>query len=296
MKTLVLLSGGMDSSTALALALKGSEAEAVSFNYGQRHNVELESAKMIADHFMVKHTILDLSGAAEAFSGSSLTGNGEVPEGHYEHESMKRTVVNNRNMIMLSLATGLAIGKGIDTIFYAAHAGDHAVYKDCREEFVLAMNDAIIEGNDFAPRVIAPFLDMTKADIAKLGYELGVPFDMTHTCYNGKRPHCGKCSTDIERLESFHLAGLEDPMEYEDREYWKTVCAPKPKRVVTTVSELTQSIWAVATESEVIAIDVTYKEAIEIVNANLAKSGIFIQTAESARKQISLKEERVASS
>lgn len=225
MKSLVLLSGGMDSSVALAWALKAGYAEAVSFNYGQRHNIELESAQNIAEFFLVNHTILDLRGASAAFQGSALTGGGDVPEGHYADESMRKTVVPNRNGIMLSLAAGLAVSRGLDTLLYAAHAGDHDVYPDCRKEFVDALGMAIKEGNYNGPVLVAPFLEMSKAEIAEMGSELRVPFELTHSCYNGVRPQCGKCSTCVERREAFHIAGVNDPTEYEDKtDFWKMVC------------------------------------------------------------------------
>lgn len=217
-RVLVLLSGGMDSATAVAVfQTVGNVVETVSFNYGQRHNRELLAAKAISDHYQVKHHVLDLSGAQAAFQGSALTSPEiEVPHGHYEDGSMKLTVVPNRNMIMLALATGLAISRGMKHIVYGAHAGDHAVYPDCRPEFYEAMQDAISKGNyeDNAPKLIAPFIDKTKADIAKMGSGLNVPFEMTWSCYEGNDVHCGQCGTCVERIEAFELAGVEDPTQY----------------------------------------------------------------------------------
>lgn len=216
-KALVLLSGGMDSATALALALSmGGEAEAVSFDYGQRHSKELDYAAELAKAYGVKHTVLDLSGASAAFEGSALTSDIDVPLGHYEDESMKQTVVPNRNMIMLSLAAGLAISRGLDDVMYAAHSGDHAIYPDCRPEFASAVALAISLGNYDAPTLVTPFIRKTKADIAREGARLGVPFELTWSCYLGEKFHCGACGTCTERREAFELAGVTDPTVYVD--------------------------------------------------------------------------------
>ncbi len=222
---LVLLSGGMDSTVALADQInRYGKASAVSFNYGQRHSRELDSAKLITAYYrrldpnsIGDHFVLDLTGAAVAFKGSALTGKGSVPEGHYEDESMKRTVVPNRNMILLSLASGVAIAHNLNRVVYGAHAGDHAIYPDCRPEFYEAVSQAVKLGNYKAPALVAPFIELTKADIAKKGAKLKVPFQLTWSCYKGGKVHCGKCGTCTERREAFELSGVEDPVEYKYR-------------------------------------------------------------------------------
>ena len=216
---LVLLSGGMDSATAVALAIsQGKQVETVSFDYGQKHSKELEAAKAIAEHYQIQasHITLDLTGAAAAFRGSALTGGGDVPEGHYEDESMKKTVVPNRNMIMLSLAAGLAVSRSVPEIMYAAHAGDHAIYPDCRPEFAAIVAAAIRIGNYEGPQLRTPFIEMSKADIAGIGNRLGVPFEKTWSCYVGGNLHCGKCGTCVERREAFELAHVPDPTMYHE--------------------------------------------------------------------------------
>lgn len=215
-KTLVLLSGGMDSTTAIAkYTAMRHEVSAVGFNYGQRHSKELEAAKAVAEFYNIDLTILDLTGAAAAFAGSALTGGGEVPLGHYEDESMKKTVVPNRNMIMLSLAAGLAISRGMGRVVYAAHAGDHAIYPDCRPEFLHAVDLAVNLGNYDGPLLEAPFIDMTKADIAFFGYQLNAPLHLSWSCYKGEEYHCGQCGTCVERREAFDVASIADPTIYQ---------------------------------------------------------------------------------
>lgn len=206
----------MDSAVALGLAKwDGEDVTAVSFNYGQRHIKELEAAKKLAEHYVIDHVILDLTGAAEAFKGSALTGGGPVPEGHYEDESMKLTIVPNRNMIMLSLATGLAISRGLNRVTYAAHAGDHAVYEDCRPEFANAMALAIERCSANPPELHRPFINNTKAQIASAGAAVGVPFELTWSCYVGGPLHCALCGTCQERRAAFKFANIMDPTKYD---------------------------------------------------------------------------------
>lgn len=218
MKATVLLSGGMDSTTLLAKCVKEfDEVHAFSVNYGQRHARELVSAAMVATHYRIPHEMADLSSLRQIFPPSSITSDEiAVPEGHYEAESMKATVVPNRNMIMLSVATAYAIAQGHDTVAYAAHAGDHAIYPDCRPVFATALGEAIALCDENAPRLFTPFIDMTKDGICFLGHLLEVPYRLTWSCYQGREKHCGKCGTCTERRESFQLAGVQDPTEYED--------------------------------------------------------------------------------
>jgi 7-cyano-7-deazaguanine synthase len=205
----------MDSATlAYMLADQGEELRLLSFDYGQRHIRELESAAKIAAHLGAPHEVVTLG---LDLPGSALTDPTiDVPEGHYEAESMKATVVPNRNAVMLSVGFALAVAHGADGVAFGAHAGDHAVYPDCRPAFVdafQAMQDVATEGFG-APRLLAPFIHRTKADIARLGADLRVPWADTWSCYQGGVVHCGRCGTCRERLEAFALAGADDPTEY----------------------------------------------------------------------------------
>lgn len=214
----VLFSGGMDSATLIAWARdQGYKVIALSVNYGQRHKVELECAKAYCSSFGIEHIILDLSSVQAILAGSALTSDEvDVPHGHYADENMKLTVVPNRNMILLSLAAGLAVSRKATKIFYAAHAGDHAIYPDCRPEFYEAAKQAISLGNYDAPDMEAPFIEMRKEDIAEYGDRLGVPWEMTWSCYEGQpdQGHCGKCGTCVERKEAFTVAEIYDPTVY----------------------------------------------------------------------------------
>ena len=215
---IVSLSGGMDSSVlAFYLANAGIKIKALSIDYGQRHAKELESAAKIAKHLGIEHKIISLTALAPLLVGSSslLAGGEAIPEGHYADESMKSTVVPNRNMLLLSIATAWSVASKFDGVAYAAHAGDHAIYPDCRPEFADAMNKAV-GLCDFTPQeIVRPFIEHSKADIAALGTALGVPFADTWSCYNGRELHCRKCGTCTERVEAFELAGVADPTQYE---------------------------------------------------------------------------------
>jgi len=216
MKAVVLFSGGLDS-TVLAshLISKGAEVRLLSIDYGQRHAKELAHGEALAKHMNLPRKSLLLPDLGDLLKGSSLTDNSvELPEGHYAEESMKATVVPNRNMILLALAGGYALSSGFDTIAYAAHAGDHFIYPDCRPEFADAMEKALglADWNDLS--LYRPFVDMTKADLVKLGKELESPLGMTWSCYAGMDIHCGKCGTCVERKEAFELAKVPDPTKY----------------------------------------------------------------------------------
>lgn len=206
----------MDSTVLLyRLAKDGDELKALSINYGQRHSKEIEYAESICKNLGVEHRVANLESLSELLSGSALTSDDlEVPEGHYAEDNMKATVVPNRNMILLSVAAGWAISSEFDRVAYAAHSGDHAVYPDCRNEFADAL-DATIRLADWREvSLYRPFVDCAKADLVKLGAELGVPFEKTWSCYKGLDLHCGRCGTCIERREAFHLAGIHDPTYY----------------------------------------------------------------------------------
>lgn len=216
MKTVIVYSGGLDSTVLLYhLLAAGDSVSTLAVNYGQRHSKELMRAKQITSELGIEHREIDLTSVNELLGGSSLTDKTiSIPHGHYEEDNMKSTVVPNRNMILLSLATAWAVSKKADSVSYAAHSGDHAIYPDCRNEFAEALDKAIRLADWQEVYLNRPFVDLTKADIVKLGSELNVPFEQTWSCYEGQEVHCGRCGTCIERREAFHLAGVEDPTEY----------------------------------------------------------------------------------
>jgi 7-cyano-7-deazaguanine synthase len=215
-KAVLILSGGLDSTTLLYdLIHDGHEVHAVTFNYNQKHKNEIACATKTCKALQVPHTIIDL-GVLNELAPSCLTRETwEVPEGNYAEESMKQTVVPNRNMVFLSLAGSYALGIGADHLFYAAHAGDHTIYPDCRPAFVSAMGTAfhLCDWNDLV--LEAPYLYWTKTDIVKRGLLLGVDYAMTWTCYKGGNHPCGRCGSCDERLAAFREAGATDPLEYE---------------------------------------------------------------------------------
>jgi 7-cyano-7-deazaguanine synthase len=218
MKALVLFSGGLDS-TVLAAQLQadGAETRLLSIDYGQRHAKELDKAEKIAQALDLPHRILRLPDLGPLLGGSSLTDEEvKLPEGHYAEESMKATVVPNRNMILLALAGGHALSIGFDTIAYAAHAGDHTIYPDCRPEFADAMEKALGLADWKNLNLLRPFVNFSKEELVRKGNELGAPLQLTWSCYAGREKHCGKCGTCVERKEAFALAKVEDPTEYED--------------------------------------------------------------------------------
>lgn len=217
MKTLVLLSGGMDSVTALHWARQEHEVVgAVSFDYGAKHNHrEIPLAAWHCAQSGVKHDIIDLDFVNRLFASDLLKSGGEVPEGHYADETMKRTVVPFRNGIMLAIACGFAESREAEALVIAAHAGDHTIYPDCREPFMQGMAAAMREGTYARIELLSPFIHLDKAGIAKLGASLGVDYGKTWSCYKGGDLHCGKCGTCVERIEAFALAGLDDPTLYE---------------------------------------------------------------------------------
>lgn len=222
-KAVAVVSGGMDSVTlAYHLQTGFDDLHLLSFDYGQRHKKELLFARNVALHLDAEFDVIDLSGLTPLLGNSSLVSDQPVPEGHYESESMKATVVPNRNAIMISIATGIAVAEQALGVFVGVHAGDHAIYPDCRPQFISDMNYAMITGNDgFAVDgfgVYAPFVRMTKEQIAIHGLALNVDYRLTWSCYNGRDLHCGKCGTCVERHEALEGAfGVgNDPTEYED--------------------------------------------------------------------------------
>lgn len=216
-KAVVIYSGGMDSFTVLHKARQSYDIYALSFDYGQRHNrKELGCAQQVCAAKNIPHKVIDITCINELLQGSSLTSTDiDIPEGHYVEESMKSTVVPNRNMILLSLATGYALSLGANKLFYGAHSGDHTIYPDCRPEFVEAVNNAVQLCDWEKVTIEAPYLYGDKIDILKEGFAMGLDYGQTWTCYNGRDKACGKCGSCVERLEAFALCYTKDPLEYE---------------------------------------------------------------------------------
>lgn len=212
----VIYSGGMDSFTVLHKALKsGKTVHALSFNYGQRHKKELDYAANVCKSLNISHKIVDISAINTLIGGSALTSDIEVPEGHYEEPSMKQTVVPNRNMILLSLAVGYAVSLNANEVYYGAHSGDHAIYPDCRPEFVEKMTDVCRIANYTPVEIVTPYIKASKSDILTDGLSMGLDYSQTWTCYNGREKACGKCGACEERLEAFRDNHATDPLTYE---------------------------------------------------------------------------------
>lgn len=204
MNTILIYSGGMDSTTLLyKLRAEGDRVQALSFDYGQRHKKELKAAAKICKKLGVPHKIVDITAIKSLMEGSALTSDRmKVPEGHYKDQSMRMTVVPNRNMIFLALAIAQAVSLQFDRVAMAVHAGDHAIYPDCRPVFIKAMRAVSKIANYEKIQIHAPFLNITKRDIAKIGRKLGVPYELTWTCYKGLKKPCGKCGACVERAEA----------------------------------------------------------------------------------------------
>ena len=217
MKVVVLCSGGMDSVTALHWARQHhAVAAALSFDYGAKHNHrEIPFAAEHAGRVGAPHRTIPLDFIGKLFASDLLSSGGDIPEGHYADENMRRTVVPFRNGIMLAAAAGFAESVGAEGLVIAAHGGDHTIYPDCREEFMQAMGDALRLGTYAGIQLLRPFIAMDKAGIAAEGGRLGVDYARTWSCYKGGAVHCGKCGTCVERREAFLLARLADPTVYE---------------------------------------------------------------------------------
>lgn len=216
MKAVVLFSGGLDSTVLVYHLIKEKvDLKLLSIDYGQRHQNEITSSTQIAEYLGLPHFVLSLPSLGQLLGGSALTDQKIIlPKGHYAEDSMKTTVVPNRNMILLSLAAGHAISIKFDTVAYAAHAGDHTIYPDCRPEFADSMAHALTLADWNCINLLRPFVNWSKADLVKHGIQMGVPFEKTWSCYAGGKFHCGKCGTCVERKEAFELVGLSDPTQY----------------------------------------------------------------------------------
>lgn len=212
----VIYSGGMDSFTLLnRLLSEGNTVLPVSFHYGQRHARELECARQVCESLGLKHQIADIRAIQGLLGESALTSDTAVPEGHYADANMRATVVPNRNMVMLSLAISYAISQKAGAVAYGAHGGDHAIYPDCRPEFVERMR-AVAAVSDYEPvDILTPYLNWDKTRILEEGLRLGLDYSQTWTCYNGRDKACGRCGSCVERLEAFAANGQTDPLPYE---------------------------------------------------------------------------------
>lgn len=215
-KVILIFSGGLDSTVLLyQLRSEGRQLRCLAVDYGQRHRRELEAAKAICQMLGVELFVADIGSLRPLLAGNSLTSDTvDVPEEPYSPENMRLTVVPNRNMLFLAIAISWAISSKFSAVAYAAHAGDHPVYPDCRPEFVRAMGEAASLCDWDEVGIETPFIDISKSEIVLLGASLGVPFADTWSCYQGGEVHCGKCATCRERREAFRLAGIADPTEY----------------------------------------------------------------------------------
>ena len=213
--SVIIVSGGMDSTTLL-YDRRDEIALAISFDYGSNHNArEIAYAEMHCKRLGIEHITIPLDFMHKYFRSSLLEGSDAIPEGHYADENMKSTVVPFRNGIMLAVAAGVAESRNLTKLLIANHGGDHTIYPDCRPEFISAMDSATNAGTYVGVRVVAPYTNITKGDIARIGKKLGIDYAETWSCYKGGEKHCGKCGTCVERKEALAYAGIEDTTEYE---------------------------------------------------------------------------------
>ena len=213
--SILILSGGMDSTTLL-YDYQERIALAISFDYGSNHNdKEIPLARLHCERLGIKHIVIPLDFMAKYFHSSLLEGSDAIPEGHYADDNMKSTVVPFRNGIMLAIAAGMAENNDLPYVMMANHGGDHTIYPDCRPEFVEAFDAAAHAGTYNGVRLLSPYCNMTKGDIAKRGKELGINYAETWSCYKGGDKHCGRCGTCVERQEALAEAGIPDPTEYD---------------------------------------------------------------------------------
>ena len=212
--SLIIVSGGMDSITLL-YDRKDSIALALSFDYGSNHNSrEIPYAQLHCQRLGIRHIVIPIDFMHQYFTSSLLEGAEAIPDGHYADENMKSTVVPFRNGIMLSVAIGIAESNGLKKVLIANHGGDHAIYPDCRPDFISAINKAAMSGTYLNVEVDAPYTNISKTDIARRGAALGIDYSETWSCYKGGSVHCGTCGTCVERKEALHDAGIDDKTEY----------------------------------------------------------------------------------
>ena len=213
--SVIVVSGGMDSVTLL-YEKKDEIALGISFDYGSNHNHnELPLAALHCQRLGIAHVVIPLGFMHQYFKSSLLESGDSIPDGSYDEENMKSTVVPFRNGVMLAVAAGIAESNGLTKVLIANHGGDHTIYPDCRPEFIAAM-DAAVEAGTFARvRVVAPYTNISKADIARRGRALGIDYAETWSCYKGGHVHCGTCGTCVERKEALREAGIEDNTTYQ---------------------------------------------------------------------------------
>ncbi|MFC2515719.1 MAG: 7-cyano-7-deazaguanine synthase QueC [Prevotella sp.] len=213
--SVIVVSGGMDSVTLL-YEKKDEIALGISFDYGSNHNHnELPLAALHCQRLGIEHVVVPLGFMHQYFKSSLLESGDSIPDGSYDEENMKSTVVPFRNGVMLAVAAGIAESNGLTKVLIANHGGDHTIYPDCRPEFIAAM-DAAVEAGTFARvRVVAPYTNISKADIARRGRALGIDYAETWSCYKGGHVHCGTCGTCVERKEALREAGIEDNTTYQ---------------------------------------------------------------------------------
>jgi len=218
------LSGGMDSATLLGILLhEGAEVHVCNFIYGSKHNEYEQAAaiSLVAHYMTLKQPVtlheFDLRDAFSRIKSNLLKSGGEIPEGHYEAESMKLTVVPGRNLIFAAVMAGLAESLGATSVALGVHSGDHAIYADCRPAFIQSLAQTIKESSDYKVQVDTPLLFEDKVSILRLGLALPnpVPYEITRTCYKDQKKSCGKCGSCIERLEAFAKLGIKDPIKYQ---------------------------------------------------------------------------------
>lgn len=213
---MIIVSGGMDSITLL-YDRKDTIALAVTFDYGSNHNArEIPFAQLHCQRLGIRHIVIPLAFMQQYFKSSLLEGADAIPDGHYADENMKSTVVPFRNGIMLAVAVGIAESNGLSRVLIANHGGDHAIYPDCRPEFISAIDAAAKAGTYVNVAIEAPYTNITKTDIARRGKSLGIDYSETWSCYKGTSVHCGTCGTCVERKEALRDAGIADPTEYLD--------------------------------------------------------------------------------
>ena len=213
----IIVSGGMDSITLL-YEMRKRIGLAISFDYGSNHNHrEIPFAKEHCEKLGITHIVIDMRFLGKYLKSALLEGDDAIPEGDYDRDNMSATVVPFRNGIMLAVAAGIAESRGLKVIMMANHGGDHNIYADCRPEFVSAFDKAVSTGTDSGMRLIAPYTDINKADIAARGKAMGIDYSRTWSCYRGGEHQCGRCATCLERKEALRLAGLEDNTVYDEK-------------------------------------------------------------------------------
>ncbi len=212
--SVIIYSGGLDSTTLL-YEERERVALAVTFDYGSNHAArEIACARHHCSLLGIEHLVIELGFMCQYFQSSLLSGGDAIPSGYYDEENMKSTVVPFRNGIMLSIACGLAESRGLKRVLIANHGGDHAIYPDCRPEFIDAMDAAMRAGTYVNVEIAAPYTNLGKADLVRRGAKLGIDYSQTYSCYRGGEQHCGTCGTCTERREAFREAGIPDPTEY----------------------------------------------------------------------------------